>query len=475
MKSVALPAAILIALIVAGLTWTLWPGGLERGLAARSQGDYAAALRHLRPLAEQGDRSAEFALGEMIAAGQGAEQNTAAGVEWILKAATHQHPGAAVALGDRFARGDGVPASPDTALNWYARAAAAGDASGLQRMTALAEQDSAQARYALGRLYARGEGVPQARHEAARLFRQAAARGIPEAGAALLALDNENVAEAAFQLAQMHAQGEAMPRDLAKAAALYARAGDQAHALAQVRLAEMYDRGEGVARDAAKAAEWYAKAARQSHTQAQYRLGQMLMRGHGVEKNPAEAVRWMRAAVDGGVAEAVPALQAFAAAGNAQAQYALGSLHAQGKLMAQDSTLALEWMRKAAVQGLALAQFDLAYAYEEGVGAPVERAAAAHWYGEATAQGFVTAIPKLAHLAANGEPVAQYYYGRYLLENGAAQPRRADQPDDLINAALRWYRALRSDPQAEGVALLRKAAANGHAAARELLLQSRPP
>jgi hypothetical protein len=466
MKSVAIPGAILFSLIVAALTWALWPGALERGLKARQRGDYAVAMTALRPLADGGNASAQFAVGQMVSAGQGAQQNTVAAIEWFLKAAARQHGAAAVELGDRFARGDGVQSSPAEALQWYRRAAAAGDVNGLRRLTDLATHGSARAKYQLGLLYAGGEGVPLSKTEAARWFREAAARGIPDAMERLLALVSENVAEAAYQLGQMQDRGEGIPADPAKAAHAYTRAGNQDHVLAQARLGELYEQGKGVARNEATAAQWFAKAARQGHPESQYRYGLLLMRGRGAPPNPDQAARWLGEAADSGIAAALPPLRELAAAGQAGAQYKLATVLTQGRLAPPDSRQAFEWLRKAAGQGLALAQFDLAYAYSAGEGTPADPAAAAQWYGAAAAQGFATALPKLAQLAASGEPVAQYHYGRYLVNGGTLPGRSSDQTDDLIHAVLRWYRAWTSNPSADGAALMRKAADTGHADAQ---------
>ena len=46
-------------------------GPLEDGMDAHKSGDYATALRLWRPLAEQGNADAQFALGFMLERGQG--------------------------------------------------------------------------------------------------------------------------------------------------------------------------------------------------------------------------------------------------------------------------------------------------------------------------------------------------------------------------------------------------------------------
>ena len=47
----------------------------QKGITAYKRGDYATALREWTPLAEQGDTTAQFNLGEMYEEGLGALQN----------------------------------------------------------------------------------------------------------------------------------------------------------------------------------------------------------------------------------------------------------------------------------------------------------------------------------------------------------------------------------------------------------------
>ncbi len=81
MKRVALAVALLIALA------TPSQADFQDGLAAFSRGDYAAALREWRPLAEQGYAGAQFYLGVMYATGRGLPQDYAEAVKWYRKAA----------------------------------------------------------------------------------------------------------------------------------------------------------------------------------------------------------------------------------------------------------------------------------------------------------------------------------------------------------------------------------------------------
>ena len=60
---------------------------LQKGKYAYDTGDYAAALREWRPLAEQGDAKAQYNLGVMYAKGEGVAQDYAQAAEWYNLAA----------------------------------------------------------------------------------------------------------------------------------------------------------------------------------------------------------------------------------------------------------------------------------------------------------------------------------------------------------------------------------------------------
>ncbi len=81
--------ALIVALCAGftlGLTAPAW-AGWDEGVAAYQRGDYATAIRELRPLAEQGDANAQLFLGIMYENGQGVPQDYAEAVKWYRKAA----------------------------------------------------------------------------------------------------------------------------------------------------------------------------------------------------------------------------------------------------------------------------------------------------------------------------------------------------------------------------------------------------
>ena len=141
-------------------------GTFEDAVDAHARGDYAKTLRLIRPLANDGDASAQFNLGLMYMTGQGVQQDSAAAALWFRKAADQGDAVAEFQLGDQYANGKGVPQDCSEAMIWFGRAA---------------EQDHSVAKLYLGGMYAEGRGVPQDYVRAHMWFSLAAAQGVQRA------------------------------------------------------------------------------------------------------------------------------------------------------------------------------------------------------------------------------------------------------------------------------------------------------
>jgi uncharacterized protein len=76
---------------------------------AFKRGDYAAALREWRPLAEQGHAKAQSILGSMYDDGQGVPQDYAEAARRYRKAAEQGYAFAWLKLGSMYGIGEGVP------------------------------------------------------------------------------------------------------------------------------------------------------------------------------------------------------------------------------------------------------------------------------------------------------------------------------------------------------------------------------
>ena len=59
-----------------------WSADFDKGLAAYKQGDFATALSEWKPLAEQGNASAQSNIGAMYENGKGVIQNYKIAVKW---------------------------------------------------------------------------------------------------------------------------------------------------------------------------------------------------------------------------------------------------------------------------------------------------------------------------------------------------------------------------------------------------------
>ncbi len=104
---------------------------------------------------------------------------------------------------------------------------------------------------------------------------------------------------------------------------------------------------------------------------AQLSLGRMYFRGDGVAQDTTEAVTWYRKA---------------AATGYGAVQEFLGTLYDNGDGVPQNYAEAVTWYRQAANQGYIGAQYGLAVMYEKGNGVPPDDVAAYKWLILATSK-----------------------------------------------------------------------------------------
>jgi TPR repeat protein len=68
-----------------------WSADFDKGDAAYKSGDYASALRELKPLAEQGHAGAQNTLGVMYNMGRGVPRNDKTAVMWYQLAPEQGH------------------------------------------------------------------------------------------------------------------------------------------------------------------------------------------------------------------------------------------------------------------------------------------------------------------------------------------------------------------------------------------------
>jgi len=119
---------------------------LDEAVAAAGNGQHAAALRRLMPLAVKGDARAQFDVGFMDAFGWGVPRNPTEALAWYHKAADQGLAAAQHYLGIAYVNGEGVACDYGEASRWFIRAAA---------------QGFAQSQYMLGLMMLDGRGVKQ--------------------------------------------------------------------------------------------------------------------------------------------------------------------------------------------------------------------------------------------------------------------------------------------------------------------------
>jgi TPR repeat protein len=132
----------------------------RNGTAAGRRGDYGTAMRIMRPLADHGDTSAQTFLGHLFRVT--IPPDYAAAASWFGKAAERGDAFAQEQLGYHYANGLGVTQDHAAAASWYRKAA---------------DQGRADAQASLGRMYVFGLGVPQDYVAAHMWFDLAAAKG----------------------------------------------------------------------------------------------------------------------------------------------------------------------------------------------------------------------------------------------------------------------------------------------------------
>lgn len=253
------------AAVMALALWMARParaGALEDGLAAKDQGNFAAALRLLKPLADRGNASAQYEIGWMYYCGWGVPKDDRQAAQWYRKAGDQGDADAQLNLGLMYQDGQGVPKNDAEATRWLRKAA---------------DRRVAVAQFQIGWMYDNGQGVQQSNAEAMRWYRRAA---------------DQRVVAAQFNLGIMYATGQGVPKDYAEAARWYRKAADQGDATAQFNLGVMYRDGEGVPQDYDEAVQWFRKAATLWKASAMTALGGMYQFGEGAPKDQVLAYMW---------------------------------------------------------------------------------------------------------------------------------------------------------------------------------------
>jgi len=224
------------------------------------------ACQWFRKAAEQGHADAQFALGIMYTYdGKNVTKDDKAGFKFFLQAAYQGHVYAGFHVACAYRAGQGVDKNESAAFEWYQKAA---------------EKGYPDAQYIVACAYSVGQGIEQDKKKACELYQKSAAQGNGDGKTRLEEMAKQGIADAQYALGVMYANGQGVQQDSKEACEWYRKAALQGVAFAQNQLGWMYEHGQGVVlQDKKQACEWYQKSAAQGNVDGKTRLEEMAKQG----------------------------------------------------------------------------------------------------------------------------------------------------------------------------------------------------
>jgi len=234
----------------------------------KSERDTAAGLQWLRKAADAGDAVAAFDLGTVFdgESPRFTEDDTQA-FQWFLKAAQEGLAVAQYNAGLDYAKGKGVATDLEASRKWIEKAAT---------------QGNPFAMFTLGSIYVEEVGVPHNGEEAVRWFAKSALAG--------------NM-DAQTYLGVCYFKGDGVPVDIQEAKDLFEGAAMAGNAWAADQLGSLYT---FTIPDLPRAYAWISKGAAAGYASAESDLGLLLHRGMGVTNDEVEAMKWFDLCADQG-------------------------------------------------------------------------------------------------------------------------------------------------------------------------------
>ena len=333
----------------------------EKGCAFYDAGEYSAALPLMLPLAQEGDKEAEFRVGMCYSM---AENHTTA-LEWLQKARDKEHMKASYNIGWMYGFGKGVAKDEskwfkytkesailgfitaqqvlgkayyygwheleennDEAFKWLSKAAnATPDIPARAKLIA-------EAQFLVGECYDYGRGVEENKDTAYQWYKKAS--------------DGGYVAAHAYLGCAYENGWYGFKEDKNKAFKLYEKGAKAGDGYAQVQLGACYENGVGTLEIKKDAFNWYKKAAENDMIAGKCYLGRCYAYGIGTNPNPAEGIKWLKEAAEDGSAEALDVL---------------GYIYFEGIAGKVDYNKALEYFQQAADADYWSAYHDMAQVY----------------------------------------------------------------------------------------------------------------
>lgn len=293
-----------------------------QGYEAAQLGDYKRAIQIWKPLATDGNASAQYTLGWLYESGQGVKKDLQQATYWYTKAAKKGDIAAQYVLATMYQKGKGMPIDLQQAVYWFTQAANQGDAI---------------AQFQLGLFFQNGLGVTPNSQKSIDWFTKAAEQGH---------------LNAQINLGKIYQSGNGIKQDYLQAIFWYEKAATQGNALAQFYLGFVHEHGHGVKQNHQKAKEFYQKSANNHYAPAAYKVAEYFELGKDIEINLKKAIFWYQQAAN---------------KGNSAAQFKLGSMHQNGIGTRQSIHSAIEWYSRAALQNHAQAFYQLGIIYDQGV------------------------------------------------------------------------------------------------------------
>jgi len=158
------------AAAIAAVSGTAAFADVRAGIEQWRAGNYEAAIREWRPLAEQGNADAQFNLGQAYRLGRGVPADPRTSNMWFERAARQGHAQAEANLALALFQGD----ERERAIPWLQRAAERGDR---------------RAQYYLGTAHFNGDLVPRDWPRAYALMSRSAEQGLPQAVTSLAEME----------------------------------------------------------------------------------------------------------------------------------------------------------------------------------------------------------------------------------------------------------------------------------------------
>ena len=128
-------------------------------------GEHKISIQEFVDRANNGDRIAQYTVGQMFLSGDGIEQSNEYAAEWFNKSAEQDYAPGQHMLGLCYYQGIGVKQSFSDAVKWYRKSA---------------EQGYSYGQHCLGVCYLQGQGVRKSEREAFKWFMKAAQQGLAE-------------------------------------------------------------------------------------------------------------------------------------------------------------------------------------------------------------------------------------------------------------------------------------------------------